>query len=209
MADSASGKYVGHFGAYGQNPVVGESTDPAYAGAWLTDYRKGDMKPKFFRSPIHGVKMSNDGLLYVADRGNNRIQIFKTAEVGKPCANPNGEAGKCGFVAEIHIAPQSAIGTSGTLDFSHDAKQSCLYVADLVNDTIYEINRSNFQELNRIGTGGRQAGLFHWPHTISTDSEGNLYVGEVDGAARIQKFLRYGSIGCSGNGNPEIGQYLN
>ena len=41
MVDAATGKYIGHFGAYGQNPVVGESTDPAYGGAWLADFRKG------------------------------------------------------------------------------------------------------------------------------------------------------------------------
>ena len=79
------------------------------------------------------------------------------------------------------------------MNFSTDAKQSCMYVADLGNDVIYVINRQNLTELNRIGGGGRQAGQFHWPHMVATDSEGNLYVGEVDGAARAQKFLRYGA----------------
>ena len=80
-------------------------------------------------------------------------------------------------------------------------------MADLNNDTIYEINRQNMQEIDRVGTGSRQAGQLHWPHVVSTDSEGNLYVGEVDGASRVQKFLRYGATGCSGTGSPEIGKY--
>ena len=90
-------------------------------------------------------------------------------------------------------------GTVGTLEFSRDPQQSCLYLGDLTNFTIYVLNRSNLQELNRVGTGGRQAGHFHWPHAMSTDSDGNIYMGEVDTAGRVQKFLRYGATGCSGN----------
>jgi DNA-binding beta-propeller fold protein YncE len=211
IVDAATGKYVGHFGAYGQNPVVGENGGGENAGedagSWPADFKAGNMKPKFFRSPLHCAKLANDGLLYVCDRGNNRVQIFKASEVGKPCSNPEGEVGKCGFVGEIHVAPQTIGGTSGTVNFSTDAKQSCIYVADLGNDVIYVINRQNLTELSRFGGGGRQAGEFHWPHMVATDSEGNVYVGEVDGAARAQKFLRYGALGCSGTGNPDVGHY--
>jgi len=222
IVDAATGKYVGHFGAYGQNPVQGENGRGAApgaaigepgeepgegAGSWPQDYKAGNMKPKFFRSPLHCAKLANNGLLYACDRGNNRIQVFKAAEVGKPCSNPNGELGKCGFVGEIHVAPQTSGGTSGTVNFSTDAKQSCLYIADLGNDVVYVINRENFTELNRIGGGGREAGMFHWPHMVATDSQGNLYIGEVDGAARAQRYLRYGATGCSGTGNTKVGEY--
>ena len=206
MVDAATGKYLGHFGAYGQNPVIGESTDPAYGGAWLADYRKGQL-PKYFRSPLHCAKNTDDGLLYVCDRGNNRMQVFRTSEVGKPCENPNGEVGKCGFVGEVIVAGPTAGGTVGTLEFSRDPEQSCLYLGDLTNFTIYVLNRSNLQELNRVGTGGRQAGHFHWPHAMTTDSDGNIYVGEVDTAGRVQKFLRYGPVGCSGNGSTKVGEF--
>ncbi len=212
IVDAATGKYVGHFGAYGQNPVIGENGADAEAGegagSWPLDYRAGKMKPMFFRSPVHCAKLANDGLLYVCDRGNNRVQVFKVSEAGKPCANPNGEVGKCGFVGEVQVAPQSVGGTSGTVNFSTDPKQSCMYVADLVNDVVYVINRQNLTELARFGGGGRQAGQFHWPHTVTVDSEGSIYVGEVDGAGRAQKFLRYGSAGCSGTGSAEVGKYL-
>jgi DNA-binding beta-propeller fold protein YncE len=175
IVDAATGKYVGHFGAYGQNPVMGEN---------------------------------GGGPDYVCDRSNNRVQIFSASQVGKVCANPEGEAGKCGYVGEIHVAPQTAAGTSGTVNFSTDSKQSCMYIADLTNDTIYVVNRQNLQELGRVGTGGRQAGELHWPHVVAADGEGNLYTGEVDGAGRVQKYLRYGPAGCSGTGIPEIGKYL-
>lgn len=105
------------------------------------------------------------------------------------------------------MAPQTAGGTSGTVNFSADAKQSCMYVADLSNDVVYVINRQNLTELNRIGGGGREAGMFHWPHMVATDSAGNLYVGEVDGAARAQRYLRFGASGCSGVGDANVGAY--
>lgn len=213
IVDAATGKYVGHFGAYGQNPVVGENATGENvgeeAGSWPDDFKAGHMKPKFFRSPVHCAKLANDGLLYVCDRGNNRVQILKASEVGKPCSNPDGEIGKCGFVGEVPVAPQTPYGTSGTVNFSTDAKQSCMYVADLTNDVIYVINRQNLTELSRFGGGGRQAGEFHWPHMVAVDSEGNVYAGEVDGAARMQKFLRYGASGCSGAGDAQVGKYLN
>ena len=109
-------------------------------------------------------------------------------------------SGKCGFVGEMPVAPQTASGTSGAVSLSTDARQTCLYVADLTNDTIYVVNRQNRQELSRVGTGGRQAGNLHWPHVVGTDTEGNIYTGEVDGAGRVQKYLRYGPASCTGTG---------
>jgi DNA-binding beta-propeller fold protein YncE len=213
IVDAETGKYVGHFGAYGQNPVPNDTEGTGAAGLgesngpWAADFRRGEMKPKFFRSPLHCVKLSNDGLLYTCDRGNNRVQIFRASEVGKPCSNPNGDVGKCGFVGEKFVAPQTAYGTVGTLNFSPDPKQSCVYIADLTNSTVYEINRENFEEMDRFGGKGRQVGHFHWPHVVGVDSAGNVYTGEVDGAGRVQKFLRYGAASCSGTGSAEIGKY--
>ena len=213
IVDAATGKYVGHFGAYGQNPVMGENgAGPGEdigegTSSWPAEYKRGEMKPKFFRSPVHCAKLANDGQLYVCDRSNNRVQIFRASEVGKVCSNPEGEPGKCGFIGEIHVAPQTAAGTSGTVNFSTDAKQSCMYIADLTNDTIYIVNRQQLQELGRFGSGGRQAGELHWPHVVAVDSDGNVYTGEVDGAGRVQKYLRYGPTGCSGTGSQQIGDY--
>jgi hypothetical protein len=140
IVDAATGQYVGHFGAYGQNPIVGENGtgegSGEGSGSWVNDFKAGNMKPMFFRRPVHCAALADDGLLYVCDRGNNRVQVFKASEAGKPCSNPNGDSGKCGFVSEVHVAPQSVGGTSGTVNFSTDKEQSCMYVADLVNDVM-------------------------------------------------------------------------
>ena len=210
IVDAATGQYVGHFGAYGQNPVDdpdGTDIDPYDAGPWAGDYRSGNLTPMFFRSPLHCSTMAADGLLYACDRGNNRIQVFEIGEVGGKCSNPDAEPGRCGFVRDIPIAPQTASGTAVSAALSTDPGQTCLYVGDLANGTFYIINRANAHELDRIGRSGRQVGEFHWLHALAVDSAGNIYTGEVDSGQRIQKFFRYGASGCSGNGSAEIGLY--
>jgi DNA-binding beta-propeller fold protein YncE len=210
IVDADTGKYIGHFGAYGSNPV--DDAGAAAGGRWVVDRLKGVKKPAFFRNPVHCVKIADDGKIYVCDRGNDRIQVFdsKDASLGKPCSNPDGAAGKCGFVAEQSISANTETlpampGTSVSLNFSKDPAQSCLYVGDNSNMTIYLLNRSNLQELGRLGRSGRDAGQFHWLHQVSLDSKGNIYTAEVDTGKRIQKFVRYGAAGCSGTGSVTVG----
>ena len=206
IADAETGKYIGHFGAYGNNPV--NDGGARAAGSWIADSSKGNKKPPFFRNPVHCVKIANDGKIYVCDRGNDRIQVFDKNDptLGKPCSNPGGEPGKCGFAGEQFISDHTnIIGTAVSINFSSDKAQSCLYVGDNANMTIYILSRSNLQELGRLGRNGRNAGEFHYLHQVSVDSRGNIYTGEVDTAKRIQKFLRYGATGCSGTGSATVG----
>ena len=211
IVDAENGQYIAHFGAYGQNPVddpEGTDIDPYNAGPWAGDYQAGNLKPMFYRSPLHCAVLSKDGLLYACDRSNNRIQVFDVSEVGQgECANPDAEPGVCGFVRDVPIAPYSASGTALAAAFSTDPEQSCMYVADLANGTFYIVSRENYTELDRIGRRGRQVGEFNWIHILATDSEGNVYTGEVDNGPRIQKFTRYGSTSCSGVGYEDIGSY--
>jgi DNA-binding beta-propeller fold protein YncE len=211
IVDADSGKYIGHFGAYGNNPV--DDAGAKAAGPWMTDYTNGRKKPAFFRTPVHCVKLANDGKIYVCDRGNNRIQVFDTNDpaLGKSCSNPNGEPGKCGFVAEQFVSEHTntTIGTAVSMSFSSDKAQSCLYVGDNSNMTIYILNRSNLQELGRLGRSGRMPGEFHWLHQVSVDAKGNIYTAEVDTGKRVQKFIRYGSDSCSGTGSSTVGGVVN
>lgn len=209
IVDANTGKYIGHFGAYGNNPVNDDAARAA--GTWLEDSAKGNTKPAFFRNPVHCVKIANDGKIYVCDRGNDRIQVFdkNSPELGKACSNPTGQPAKCGFIAEQSISDHTGVvGTSVSMNFSADKAQSCLYVGDNSNMAIYILNRSNLQELGRIGRSGRAAGDFHWLHQVSVDSKGNIYTGEVSTGKRIQKFVRYGEAGCSGTGSSKVGGVL-
>ena len=209
IVDANTGKYIGHFGAYGNNPV--DDAAAKAAGEWMNDYTKGNKKPAFFRNPVHCVKIANDGKIYVCDRGNDRIQVFDKNDptLGKPCSNPTGQSGKCGYLAEQFVSEKTnIIGTAVSMNFSTDKAQSCLYIGDNANQTIYILGRSNLQELGRLGRSGRNAGEFHYLHQVSVDSKGNIYTGEVDTAKRIQKFLRYGATGCSGTGSSTVGGVL-
>ncbi|HKX64652.1 MAG TPA: hypothetical protein VJM78_05025 [Rhizomicrobium sp.] len=213
IVDADTGKYIGHFGAYGGNPV--DDAAAKAAGPWLQDARKGNKRPAFFRTPVHCIRIAEDGKIYVCDRGNNRIQVFDKNDpaLGKPCSNPKGEAGKCGYVTEQWVSAKTEThpvlpGTAVSMSFSRDKTQSCLYVGDNTNMTIYVINRSNLQELGRLGRSGRNAGQFHWLHQVSPDSKGNIYTGEVDNGKRMQKFVRYGAAGCSGTGSATVGGAL-
>ena len=204
------GQYIGHFGAYGNNPV--DDAAAAAQGVWSDDAPKGHTRPAFFRNPVHCVKIADDGKMYVCDRGNDRIQVFdvKDPTLGKPCSNPDGASGKCGFLTERWVSGKTYTlpmmpGTAVSLNFSNDAAQSCLYVGDNTNQTIYILNRSNLQELGRFGHPGRMSGDFHWLHQVSLDSKGNVYTAEVDAGKRIQKFVRYGATECSGAGSDTVG----
>jgi DNA-binding beta-propeller fold protein YncE len=212
IADAATGKYIGHFGAYGSNPINDKAA--ADAGPWMNDVATGRMKPAFFRNPVHCARLSTDGLMYVCDRGNNRFQVFngRDPNLGKPCANAAGEAGKCGFVTEKFVAVKTVTpplpGSATAMNFSTDAQQSCLYVGDNSNQTIYVLKRDTLEELGRLGRSGREAGEFHWLHQIGIDSRGNIYTGEVDSGKRLQRFIRYGADGCSGTGRTAVGEPL-
>jgi len=213
VADADTGKYIGHFGAYGSNPV--DDAAAREAGNWQADFARGVRKPIYFRSPVHCVKVADDGKVYVCDRGNNRFQVFDGNDpaLGKPCVNLEGTPGRCGFVAERFVSPLTYTlptmpGTAVSVNFSTDPAQSCLYVADNTNQTIYILNRSTLEELGRFGRAGRMTGDFHWLHQVSMDGQGNAYTAEVDTGKRIQKFLRYGAEGCAGRGSTTIGSGL-
>jgi DNA-binding beta-propeller fold protein YncE len=210
IVDADTGRYIGHFGAYGNNPV--DDAGAAAQGMWYDDAPKGHTRPAFFRNPVHCVKIADDGKIYVCDRGNDRIQVFdgRDPALGTPCSNPDGVAGKCGFVTERWISGNTYTlpvmpGTAVSMNFSPDKAQSCLYIGDNTNQTIYILNRSNLQQLARLGHAGRMTGDFHWLHQVSVDSKGDIYTAEVDTGKRIQKFVRYGSDSCSGTGPTTIG----
>lgn len=164
VLDADTGAFKRYWGAYGNKP---DDTD-------LGPYNP-DLPPvQQFRTPVHCSDLSVDGLLYVCDRPNNRIQVF-TRE-GK-------------FVKETFIAKRT-LGDGAIWDvaFSKDPQQKYLYVADGKNERVYILNRDTLEIVSAFGDGGRQPGQFFAVHSLVTDAAGNIFTTETYEGRRLQKF---------------------
>jgi DNA-binding beta-propeller fold protein YncE len=162
--DSETGEYKRHWGAYGDPP------DDADLGA----YDPTAPPAASFRSPVHAVVLAADERVYVADRVDDRIQVF-----GKDGA----------FLEEAFIRPSTlSMGSAWDVAFSPDPDQAWLFLADGTNNKIWILRRETLEVVGDFGRNGRYAGEFHWVHSLATDSRGNLYTAEVDTGQRVQKF---------------------
>jgi DNA-binding beta-propeller fold protein YncE len=168
VIDADTGKFKRYWGAYGNKP---DDTS-------LGTYDPNAPPAPQFRTPVHCADLSNDGLLYVCDRPNDRIQVFKSDGT---------------FVKEVFVA-RKTLGDGSVWDiaFSKDQQQKYLYLADGKNEKIYIIQRDTMQILTSFGDGGRQPGQFFAVHSIATDSKGNLYTTETYEGRRLQKFVYKG-----------------
>ena len=127
-----------------------------------------------FGTPVTCAEISRDGLVYVCDRSNNRIQVFD-------------KAGK--FIKEATVTPATrGEGSVWDVTFSRDAQQRYLYVADGANMKVHVLDRVTLRELTSFGEGGRLAGQFYAVHSVATDSKGNVYTVETYQGKRLQKF---------------------
>jgi DNA-binding beta-propeller fold protein YncE len=164
VIDLDSGKIKRIWGAYGEPP-----TDLP-----LGPYDPTQPPAKQFRNPVHCAEMSNDGMVYVCDRPNDRLQIF-TRE-GK-------------FVKEVFVAKDTrADGSVWDVAFSKDPQQTWLYMADGVNEHVRVFNRATMEEVYNFGYGGRQPGMFLGVHSLAVDSKGNIYTTETYTGKRLQRF---------------------
>lgn len=127
-----------------------------------------------FSSPVHGALLSNDGILYVVDRTNRRIQLF----------TPEGKYLRQMFINRAGPAMESVSG----LAFSPGEAQKFLYAADYGNSHVLVIDRKKLKVLYQFGKRSFAPGDFAGIHKIAADSHGNLYTAEVAPAHRIQKF---------------------
>ncbi|MEO8097403.1 MAG: hypothetical protein ABI811_06845 [Acidobacteriota bacterium] len=166
--DADTLKYKRHWGAYGNKP---DDVD-------LGPYDPGAPPAQQFRNPVHCAELSVDNLLYVCDRANDRVQVFK----------PDGT-----FVKEKFFEKQTkGSGSVWDIAFSRDPQQKYIYLADGENDRVHIIERQSLELLTTFGEGGRQAGEFYGVHSIATDSKGNIYTTETYRGQRIQKFVYKG-----------------
>jgi DNA-binding beta-propeller fold protein YncE len=122
--------------------------------------------------------VSNDNIVYVADRSNRRVQLF----------TPKGKYLRQLFVNRAGPATDSACGFA----FSPDKNQQFLYIADLGNSHIVVADRKKLEILYQFGKRGPAPGDFQGLHHIAVDSKGNLYTAEVVPGARVERFVYKG-----------------
>jgi DNA-binding beta-propeller fold protein YncE len=170
VLDMDNGKIKRYWGGYGEPPK--DTT--------LAPYNPDAPLIRSFRTPVHCAEPTNDGLVYVCDRPNDRIQVFRKDGT---------------FVKEVRIAPRTlGDGSVWDIAFSRDPQQKYLYLADGKNEKVYVMDRQSLEILTSFGDGGRQPGQFFAVHSIATDSRGNIYTTETYHGRRLQKFV-YKGIG--------------
>src|SRR3954468_7151971 len=166
--DAETGKYKRHWGAYGNKP---DDVD-------LGRYDPKAPPAQQFRNPVHCADLSVDRLLYVCDRVNDRLQVFK----------PDGS-----FVKEAFFNKETlGSGSAWDIAFSRDPQQKYMYLADGEDDKVLVILRDTLEVLTSFGEGGRQPGEFFGVHSIATDSKGNIYTTETYRGQRVQRFVYKG-----------------
>jgi hypothetical protein len=168
--DSETGAFKRMWGAYGKPPTDNQMAayDPSAAPS-----------PQF-GNPVHCVKLARDGLVYVCDRVNDRIQVFRKDGT---------------FVKEFFVEKNTrANGSVWDLELFPDEKESWLINADGANNEVRTLNRDTGEIVGAFGRNGRNAGEFHWVHNLAVDSRGNIFTTEVDTGKRAQKFLFRGDM---------------
>jgi len=164
VIDMTTGAIKRFWGAYGNKPDDADNTP----------YVPGGTPSKQFGNPVHCAMLSDDGLVYVTDRKNDRIQVF----------HKDGS-----YIKEKIIAPETlGDGSMWEIAFSGDKAQKYMYVTDGKNEKVYILDRQSLDVITSFGDGGRQPGQFFGAHSIATDSKGNIYTTETYEGRRLQKF---------------------
>lgn len=159
--DADTGKFKRMWGAYGNKPLDMAARPPRSAPVANPWVAVSEVLQQF-GSPVHDVDISRDNLVYVADRGNKRVQVF----------TPEGK-----FIAEQFVGLNDKNGLQArSTAFSPDPEQKFLYVGG--TPVIYILNRRTLEVLGSFQTGQDMA---HPPgHQIGADHQGNVYAVQAD-----------------------------
>jgi DNA-binding beta-propeller fold protein YncE len=165
--DVNTGAYKRHWGAFGKPPD--DAPLPAFN-------RSGPPRQQF--DTPHCLAIANDGLVYVCDRGNQRIQVFRK----------DGTFVKDALI-NAKLADGVVGGTPWDIAFSTDPAQTYIFLADGGNHRVHTLRRESLEVVSTFGRRGRWGGQFESPHSLAIDSKGNLFVAETLDGRRVQKFI--------------------
>ena len=161
--DATTGAFKRSWGAYGEKPT---DTDPG-------SYDPNAAPSKQFHT-VSCVKIAKDGMVYVCDRQNDRIQVFQ-------------KDGK--FVKEAFVS-KTTTGDGSVWDIAFSPDQRVLLVADGHDKKVWLLDRASLETIGSFGDGGRYPGRFYGVGSVAVDSKGNVYTGETYDGKRVQKFVK-------------------
>jgi hypothetical protein len=147
----------------------------------------------------HCVVGGNDGLMYVCDRGDDRIEVFTKTGVLQRIINVVPGTG-----VTLGIGGAAGLGTAGSawdLRFTNDPDQTYMFEVDGGNEIMHTMDRTLGTIVSELGQPGHEAGQFTFLHSNTVDSNGNVYTGETINGRRIQKFVRVECNNGNGKGN--------
>ena len=182
--DATTGAYKRHWGAYGRTPddsyftKAGEVLPGPFSGRVQNENKPSQYEPNGPPPPqfriVHAVRISRDGLVYVCDRTNDRLQVFRKDGT---------------FVQEVFIAKDTfGSGSVWDIGFSTDPEQTFAIVIDGTNQQVYVLRRKSLEVVSTFGGAGHWAGQFYGAHNLAVDSKGNLYITETYEGKRVQRF---------------------
>ena len=169
VLDAETGEYKRMWGAFGNEPIEASDEQPPVDEV---------LGPQQFGT-VHGIEVSNDGLVYVSDRDLNRIQVFGTDGT---------------YQMQVFVNRDANANSVAGLAFSPDPEQKFVYVADLGNNHIHVLDRQTLEVLDTFGSQGMEPGQFGGVHHIATDSQGNIYTAEAQEGRRAQKLVMTGMV---------------
>jgi hypothetical protein len=161
-------------------------------GKWLKSWGEPGDQPGQLNTP-HSIAVDANGNVYVADRGNRRIQVFdgngkflRQIVIDVP-SDPNA-APAIGNKPELPIrgAQTMAPGAPWAVCITPPPHQ-VLFTSDGYPGRIYKLSLDG-KVLGVFGESGKQLGQFGWIHEIACPSENELFVGELLNW-RVQKLV--------------------
>lgn len=191
--DATTGAYKRHWGAYGKRPDdgfftrAGERLPGPFSGTVQNEVKPSQFDPNGPPPPqfriVHAVRIARDGLVYICDRTNNRIQVFQKDGT---------------FVQEAFIAKDTfGSGSVWDIGFSVDPTQTYLIVPDGTNQQVYVLLRRSLEVVHTFGGAGHWAGQFYGAHNLAVNSKGDLFITETYEGKRVQKFAYLGTRAAS------------